>query len=305
MKKLRELLTKKVSIMVVGGSRDKLRQLKFSYRLILGAIFILAFLITSNIILTTTYVNTQVTIHEAERLAMENKHLIKKYDELSSEITEISARYDDLVEKEVLIRNIFNLPEISNDERQLGIGGPDNNIDIEKLSTALQVAHSTEGDVDALLRLSDFELQKYDEVFSELKDKKDLLDHTPSIRPARGYNTRGFGMKHDPFTGYKRFHGGIDIASKIGTPIYVTADGIVQATGRMSDIGKYIVVDHGYGYKTKYGHLREIKVRKGQAVRRGDMIGEMGNTGYSTGPHLHYEVLKHGQRINPLQYILN
>jgi len=291
--------------MIVGGSRDKLRQFKLSYGLLLGAIFILVFLITSNVILTTTYVNTQVTIHEAERLAMENKHLTKKFDDLNSEITEIAARYDDLVEREILIRNIFNLPEISTDERQLGIGGPDNNIGMEKLSTALRAAHTTEGDVDALLRLSQFELEKYDEVYFELKDKKDLLDHTPSIRPARGYHTRGFGMKHDPFTGYKRFHGGLDIASKIGTPIYVAADGIVQATGRMSDIGNYIVVDHGYGYKTKYGHLNKIKVQKGQAVRRGDMIAEMGNTGYSTGPHLHYEVVKHGQRVNPLQYILN
>lgn len=304
MKKLRELLTKKVSIMVVGGSRDKLRQLKFSYGIILGVIFILVFLITSNAILTTTYVNTQMTINEAERLAMENKHLTKKFDELRGELTDISDRYDDLVEKEVVIRNIFNLPEISTDERQLGIGGPDN-IDTDKLSSALRMAHSTESDVDKLLRLADFETEKYGEVLGELEQKKDLLDHTPSIRPARGYNTRGFGMKHDPFTGYKRFHGGIDIANKYGTAIYGTADGVVQATGRMSDLGKYIVIDHGYGYKTKYGHLKEIKVKEGQRIRRGDLIGLMGNTGYSTGPHLHYEVLKHGQRVNPVSYILN
>ncbi len=304
MKKLRELLTKKVSLMIVGGSRDKLRQLKFSYGLILGIIFVLAFLVTSNIILTTTYVNNQVAIHEADRLAMENKHLTKKFNEIKGEIVEISARYDDLVEKEIVIRNIFNLPEISTDERQLGIGGPDN-LDGQKLSTALRVANSTEAEVDALLRLSDFEIEKYEEVFTNLQDKKDLLDHTPSIQPARGYNTRGFGMKHDPFTGYKRFHGGLDIANKIGTPVYSSADGLVEATGRMSDLGKYVIINHGYGYKTKYGHLSEIKVQEGQAVRRGDLIAEIGNTGYSTGPHLHYEVIKNGQRINPTQYILN
>ena len=304
MRKLRELLTKKVSLMVVGNSQDRLRQLKISYSLILGVIFIIVFLISSNIILTTNYVNTQVTINEADRLAMENKHLTSKFDKLKGEVAEISSRYSTLVEKEIQIRNIFNLPEISGDERQLGIGGPDN-IEMDKLSTALRVAHTTETDVDALLRLSTFELEKYEEVFGELQNKKDLLDHTPSICPSRGHYTRGFGMKHDPFTGYKRFHGGIDIANKYGTPIYSSADGVIQATGRMSDLGKYVIIDHGYGYKTKYGHLKEIKVKRGQKVRRGDLVALMGNTGYSTGPHLHYEVIKHGQRVNPQQYILN
>ncbi|HHI02784.1 MAG TPA: M23 family metallopeptidase [candidate division Zixibacteria bacterium] len=298
------LLRKKLSFVLIGSSRDKLRQFNISYGLILTAAFIVAFLLTSNLILTTSYINSQVAAHEAERLRMENEHLISKYDELRSDIVDISKYYSELVEKEIAIRNIFNLPEISTDERQLGIGGPDN-LSNEQFTKALQVAHSTEAEVDALIRLSHFEQEKYSEVYEMLSDKRELLNHTPSIRPARGYQIRGFGMKDDPFTGYKRFHAGIDIANKIGTPIYATADGVVRTTGRGEDLGKYIVINHGFGYMTKYGHLDGIKVKRGQKIRRGDIIGLMGSTGYSTGPHLHYEVIKNNKKINPVKYILN
>ena len=298
------MLGKKLSFVLIGGSRDKLRQFNISYGLILMAAFIVAFLLTSNLILTTNYINSQVSTHEAERLQMENEHLINKYSELRSEVDDISKYYTDLVEKEIVIRNIFNLPEISNDERQLGIGGPDN-LSNDQFTKALQVAHSTEGEVDALIRLSHFEQEKYGEIYEMLSDKRDLLNHTPSIRPSRGYQIRGFGMKDDPFTGYKRFHWGIDIANKTGTPIYAAADGVVKTTGRGEDLGKYIVINHSFGYKTKYGHLDEIKVKRGQKIRRGDIIGLMGSNGYSTGPHLHYEVIKSNKKIDPLKYILN
>jgi len=298
------MLGKKLSFVLIGGSRDKLRQFNISYGLILAAAFVVAFLLTSNLILTTSYINSQVSAHEAERLKMENEHLQSKYEELRSEVGDISNYYSELVEKEIVIRNIFNLPDISNDERQLGIGGPDNYSN-DQFSKALQLAHSTESEVDALIRLSHFEQEKYGEVYEMLAEKKDLLNHTPSVRPARGYQIRGFGMKDDPFTGYKRFHWGLDIANKVGTPIYASADGVVKTTGRGEDLGKYIVVKHGYGYSTKYGHLSEIKVKRGQTVRRGDIIGLMGSTGYSTGPHLHYEVIKDNQKVDPLKYILN
>lgn len=298
------MLGKKLSFVLIGGSRDKLRQFNISYGLILTIAFIIAFLLTSNLILTTNYINSQVSAHEAERLQMENDHLVIKYDELRDEVSNISKFYGDLVEKEIVIRNIFNLPEISNDERQLGIGGPDH-LSNEQFTKALQIAYSTEAEVDALIRLSHFEQEKYGEVFDMLSDKKDLLNHTPSVRPARGYQIRGFGMKDDPFTGYKRFHWGLDIANKTGTPIYASADGVVKTTGRGEDLGKYIVINHSFGYMTKYGHLNEIKVKRGQKIRRGDIIGLMGSTGYSTGPHLHYEVIKNNKKINPLKYILN
>jgi murein DD-endopeptidase MepM/ murein hydrolase activator NlpD len=112
-------------------------------------------------------------------------------------------------------------------------------------------------------------------------------------------------MKHDPFTGYKQMHRGIDIANHSGTPIIATADGVVRDTSRVAGMGRLITIDHGFGFKTRYGHLSEITVKNGQRVKRGDVVGLMGSTGYSTGPHLHYEVLRNGQFINPTKYILN
>jgi len=290
--------------MLIPGSRDKLRQFSISYGFIISCAVIVVFLFIANIYLTNSYMKSRASAEEMTRLKVENELLTDKYAELKDEVTQISGVYNDLVEKEIVIRNIFGLPEISTDERQLGIGGPGNKV-YKNLSMAVQMARSTEMEVDALLRLANFEKEKYNEVYDILAEKKSILDHTPSILPARGYRTRGFGMQSDPFTGYKRFHAGIDIGNKTGTPIYATADGVVQSTSRGSDLGKLITINHGYGYKTRYGHLSKIEVKRGQKVRRGDLIGLMGSTGYSTGPHLHYEVRKDGKAVNPLEYILN
>jgi murein DD-endopeptidase MepM/ murein hydrolase activator NlpD len=228
-----------------------------------------------------------------------------KYDDLNVKIAEINGMYEELVEKEIVIRNIFNLPDISYDERQLGIGGPRQPIE-DKLTEPARVAYETQTNVDALLRLSKFEKEKFADVYSSLVEKKSILDHTPSIIPSQGYMSRGYGMKYDPFTGYKRFHGGLDISNKTGTPVYATADGVVSFSGNTGgDLGRMVTINHGYGYKSRYGHLSKLEVKRGQKVSRGDLIGLMGSTGYSTGPHLHYEVMVNDKRVNPLEYILN
>jgi len=298
------MLGKKLSFMLIPGSREKLRQFSISYGFILFCAVIIVFLFIANAYLTNSYMTSRTSADELTRFRVENELLMDKYEELKEEINEISTIYDDLVKKEIVIRNIFGLPEISTDERKLGIGGPENKI-YKNLSKAVQLARSTEMEVDALLRLANFEKEKYNDVYDILAEKKSILDHTPSIIPTRGYRTRGFGMKTDPFTGYKRFHGGIDIGNKTGTPIYATADGVVKSVTNGRDLGLVITVNHGYGYQTLYGHLSKIEVNKGQKVRRGDLIALMGSTGYSTGPHLHYEVIKNGKRVNPLEYILN
>ncbi len=298
------MFKKKLSFMLIPGSREKMRQFSISYSFIISCAVIIAFLFFANIYLTSSYVNSRSDAGEIERLRSENTFLTEKYQELNGHVDEIKSMYGELVDKEVVIRNIFNLPEISSDERQLGIGGPEAKLSTS-LSEAVELAYETQTEIDALLRLARFENEKYEEIYDNLVEKKSILDHTPSIIPCRGYRTRGFGMKNDPFTGYKQFHAGIDIANKTGTPIYASADGIVSFAGASGGLGKLITINHGYGYKSRYGHLNTIKVRRGQKIRRGDLIGLMGSTGYSTGPHLHYEVLKDGKRVNPLEYILN
>ena len=124
-------------------------------------------------------------------------------------------------------------------------------------------------------------------------------------RPALGWPTSKFGYRHSPFTGKREFHKGLDIANRKGSPIVATADGIVTFTGRKGLLGEVLVVDHGHGIVTRYAHLDKIISKKGTRVERGQVIAHMGNSGRSTGPHLHYEVRLNGVPVNPTKYILN
>jgi len=298
------LLRKRLSFLLIPGSRGKTRQFSVSSGVILLSIFAVAALVIVDIFLAAAYWSHHVDDSRLERLQAENEMLMAKYNDMRRDIAHANEMYGNLVEKEIVIRNIFDLPEIDVDERKLGIGGPERDRP-EFMSGSMELAYATETDIEALLRLAQFETEKYEEIYNTLAEKKSILDHTPSILPAKGYRTRGFGIKTDPFTGYQRFHAGIDISNKTGTPIYATADGVVSFVGRYGDLGKLITINHGYGFKTRYGHLSKIKVKKGQKISRGDLIGLMGSTGYSTGPHLHYEVIKDGKKRNPLEYILN
>jgi murein DD-endopeptidase MepM/ murein hydrolase activator NlpD len=142
--------------------------------------------------------------------------------------------------------------------------------------------------------------QQLDEFF---KNQKSLLSSTPSIWPTRGWVTSGFGMRKSPFTGLNETHKGWDIGARMGSQIRTTADGVVVVAGRKSGYGKMVEIDHGYGISTRYGHNSKNLVEVGDRVKRGALIGMVGSTGRSTGPHLHYEVLLNGVPVNPKNYI--
>ncbi len=298
------MLKKKLTFMLIPDSLGIMKQLSIPMVLVYGVVAVVVALLFGTFFLSSAYFGDKVNETELEQLRAENAHLQEKYNQIRWNLAEVEDRYVALVEKEVKIRSLFDLPEIDAEERQLGIGGP-GALNMAQYSATEMVAFSTESEVDHLLRLSEFELEKYGEVENAILNVKDRLDHTPSIWPTKGWNSRGFGMKYDPFTGYKRMHRGIDIANHTGTPVIATADGKVVEVKTDRGMGKYIVVDHGYGFRTRYGHLNKTQVKRGQKVQRGDVIGLMGSTGYSTGPHLHYEVLRNGKFLNPLKYILN
>jgi murein DD-endopeptidase MepM/ murein hydrolase activator NlpD len=168
-----------------------------------------------------------------------------------------------------------------------------------------RIAFQTESRVDELARLSSFETKQFKTIYESLLDKKDKLDHTPSIMPCEGYQTRGYGLMNHPITGFKQMHTGIDIANRTGTPICATAAGVVSYVGGRGRMGKTVEISHGNGIKTTYAHLNKCLVKRGQKVERGDKIAEMGSTGYSTGTHLHYAVSFNGMSVNPRKYILS
>lgn len=164
---------------------------------------------------------------------------------------------------------------------------------------------SLELNVDQVHKKAALQEQTLQELYELLKDQHSLLSSTPSIRPVPGIYTSGYGYRISPFTGKQTMHTGMDLSAPIGTIVRVAADGIVTKIENDPGYGKVVVVSHGYGYSTLYGHNSKILVKTGQKVKRGDAITEVGNTGRSTGPHLHYEVRVNGVEVNPTKYILN
>jgi len=160
-------------------------------------------------------------------------------------------------------------------------------------------------EAEALHDRSDLVERRLETVERAIHSQSERLAHVPSIFPVRGLIGAGFGWRRDPFTGLRQFHRGIDISAPEGTPVRAPADGIVVKAERNGGYGKVLYISHGNGVVTRYGHLSAYKVRPGQKVHRGDVIALVGNTGRSTAPHLHYEVLVGGKQVDPMRYIMD
>lgn len=203
------------------------------------------------------------------------------------------------------IRTMFDMPLVKNEERLLGTGGLAN----KSANTILKNKNMTElnylkNNVELLCRQSDLEIYQFDKIKEHIAKQNVLWNHRPSVWPASGRITSEYGMRIHPFDGYPSMHEGVDVANQYGTPIRAPANGVVYFAGYSGRFGNLLILDHGYQYKTYYGHLRTILVRDGQFIKRGDLIGYMGMTGMATGPHLHYEVRVGEKNVNPHQYIL-
>jgi murein DD-endopeptidase MepM/ murein hydrolase activator NlpD len=162
--------------------------------------------------------------------------------------------------------------------------------------------HRLLDELSASVRLEEI---KQESLLAFMRENKDLLLATPSIWPVKGYLTSGFGYRTNPFTGVGSMHQGIDISNRIGTPVQAPARGKITFAGPDGAYGISVIIDHGNGTVTRYSHLEQTPVKVGQHVQRGEVIASLGNTGRSTGPHLHYEIIVQGAPVNPLRYILN
>ncbi len=156
----------------------------------------------------------------------------------------------------------------------------------------------------------EFNNYKFQNIIKELTNSNAKLQHTPAIIPIKNSNlefiSSGFGFRVHPIYKVKKFHQGMDFVAKVGTPIYATADGVISVVEYgNTGYGNHVVISHDYGYQTIYGHMNDIAVKKNQKIRRGELIGTVGNTGLSTGPHLHYEVVNNGKPVNPINYYFN
>lgn len=233
---------------------------------------------------------------EAENMALREQ--LAKFD---TKIKSVEQKLSTLAETDNMLRLMADLPLLSDDIRKVGVGGT-----AELLPAGPVVPEALE--ISEVLGKLDreLELQKtsFREIHSKLDQNAKLLEHLPTLRPVdSGYFSSGFGVRHDPFTKKATHHDGLDISAPRGTPVQSTAAGTVIYAGRYYNYGQFIVVDHGGGYQTAYGHLHKISVRKGQKVTKGTVIGQVGSTGRSTAPHLHYEVRVNGVAVNPMDYV--
>ena len=230
--------------------------------------------------------------------------LLQQRMELASAVLEDLEKRDDQI-----YRVIFEAEAIPADVRTAGFGGVNRYKDLESFNNAELMINSTRT-MDKLYRRMYIQSKSYDEVFELVKKKAELLASIPAIQPVTKRNiTRlasGFGHRIHPIYKTYMMHAGIDFTAPIGTEIYATGNGVVAKTeynGR--GYGNNVVIQHGYGYSTLYGHMSRFAVRPGQRVKRGDVIGYVGNTGSSTGPHVHYEVIKNGKKIDPINFFFN
>jgi murein DD-endopeptidase MepM/ murein hydrolase activator NlpD len=223
-------------------------------------------------------------------------------------ITELKEQVKNLYIFENRVRVIADIGKAENSSGLIGVGGiPNTELDYNlepdvKHNNLIREMHEQiqQTNIAVLNQTQDFK-----ELIKALRKKKNILASTPSIKPVHGWISSVFGYRVSPFTGLKEFHSGLDIANKKGTKIIATANGRVSYAGKKLLIGNLVAIDHGHGIVTKFGHLNKILVKYGQKVKRGDVIGLMGNTGRSTGPHVHYEVRINGTPVNPAKYILN
>jgi len=287
-------------------TKDTVHQvtLKSLHIYILTGFIFLIFSVSS--LLTLGSVKKHSLYSEYKKQQITKQRYIDSLKKLDTDLDGLSEQLDFYSSFDDRLRFSIDASSLERDLRVAGIGGPSpldtlkgrlNKASYRVVSDVVKNANFTE-------RLVDLEKISYDEIYEKLISVVDLKRHTPSVWPTHGYISSRFGYRRHPIRKTIEFHQGVDIANHMGTPIYASADGVVDFAGRLAGYGNYISIDHGYGFKTKYGHLQKIVVKKGEKVRRGDLIAKMGRTGLATGSHLHYEVRIINKPVNPLGYII-
>jgi murein DD-endopeptidase MepM/ murein hydrolase activator NlpD len=241
------------------------------------------------------------------RLRSENVLLKGKLDEIGAQYTRLNNELDSLVKANGDLRIATNLPPISGEEMKVGVGGGyfDNNVDFSSghIDSRLQKTLTL---VDGISRKFEFEKSNYLEISSKIKENRQLFEAIPAIKPCYGtLDINSFGMRMHPILKIMKMHEGVDIVTDIGTSVYATGKGVVEFAGIKSGFGLCVEINHGFGYTTMYGHLSSIEVNIGQKVDRGTEIAKSGNSGLSSGPHLHYEVSHNGVKLNPVDFFFD
>jgi murein DD-endopeptidase MepM/ murein hydrolase activator NlpD len=291
-------------------SKPKLQYIEIkNFRLKLISSFIVSVLLISSMIFGVYHFIDQIAnpAKDLSRLKKENDVLKSSLVEMKELYEILNNNLDSLINFNEDLRVAANLNPVSDEEREVGVGGGYFNNSIDYLSSNIDdELESVISYVDEVQRRINFEKAQYKEIAEKIEDNQNLYSSLPAIKPCSGsLAAHGFGMRNHPILKIKRMHEGIDIITGTGTSVFAAGDGEVSFTGYNGGYGLCVEIDHGFGYTTLYAHLSEIEVKKGTRLKRGDLIAKTGNTGLSTGPHLHYEISHNGIKQNPANFFFD
>ncbi|MCP3944906.1 MAG: M23 family metallopeptidase [Desulfobacteraceae bacterium] len=308
-------MRKRIKIWFYSGSSSDIKEISIHKIGLILCIFLalvsfggLSYLCYDYYHLKTISFNNKTLTHTIDSQRNEIQNQRSQIQTFATNIEVLKTQLDNLSKLEGRVRLIADIKKTGDSSGLIGIGGiPENELDED---IPLEARHNNliremHQQVNQTTLAAKQQGLNFNDLIKHLEKKKNFLASTPSIRPVDGWITSKFGYRKSPFTGKRTFHSGLDIANKTGTKIIATANGKISYAARKMFFGNLVIIDHGYGKMTKYGHLQKILVKPGQKVKRGEVIALMGNTGQSTGPHVHYEVRINNIPINPLKYILN
>lgn len=290
---------------------NRVRQISFSRGLVRAGVGTGLVVLSVLVSLTIGFFVKEGQRLRAERLMTQNELLAGEVESMRTRLALLESTLDDLSDRDEKYRLIAGLEPIDQEVRQAGIGGPGmatlQSSELYRLDPDQgRLAFMTAYDLNAMIRRARLLSESWTEAVDSLVSQHDRLESTPSIMPAEGYISSSFSRSRmHPILDRARPHTGIDIAARHGTPIVAAAKGRVTYAGKRGNYGRMVEIDHGYGFVTRYAHASRVLVRRGQEVKRGDKIAEIGTSGLSTGPHLHYEILVNGRSVNPRSYIFD
>ncbi len=302
-------MKKKITFAIISNSGCKIKKITASPKAIRIAsllavgslVFIFAIMVNyynlKNIASDTKILRRIVALQNEE--IQHHKNQVKTF---AAEINSLKTKLVKLNNLEKKIRIIANMENDDNNSSIFGIGGsaPGDIPIIEEHTTILREMHEQ----SKILNIASSRQQDgLVNLLGQLENKVDLLASTPSIHPVNGWITSKFGYRHSPFTNQREFHQGFDIGAPKGTKVIATADGIITFAGTKGTLGRTVIIDHGHGMVTRYGHLYKILKQSGKHVKRGEVIARIGSSGRSTGYHLHYEIRINGIPVNPEKYL--
>lgn len=296
------------NILIFGHKTSKTRHLKIRKKTVKISFYLIGFALLSTTFFFCDYIQVKKKAFELGRLRQETQNQRSQIQFFSARIEDLEKQLSKLKDFDKKIRIIANLERGQETTASMGMGGPspsDIRDKLKKEKDDAGLVQQMKSDVERLQSEAVSREDSLSELEKLLHVKREMLTHTPSVWPVQGWVTSGFGYRTNPFTGLTQMHEGLDISNRVGTSVVASANGIVSDVGNDIAHGKIVVLFHGFGMTSSYSHLSKALVRVGQRVKRGDKIAEVGMTGKTTGPHLHYVVKINGVPINPARYILN